>query len=62
MRFERLLQKISDWHRECIAKELLPKIEATQSLNAYERIQQVKHLLSDTAKCFQFDAVRCARL
>lgn len=47
MRFERLLQNISDWHRECVAKELLPKIEATKSLNAYERIQQVKHLLSD---------------
>ena len=47
LRFERLLQKISDWHRECVAKDLLPKVDAIKSLDAHERIQQVKHLLSD---------------
>jgi hypothetical protein len=44
-RFARLFGKILDWQMECVAKELLPQIDATKILVAHGRLLEVTHLL-----------------
>jgi hypothetical protein len=44
-RFERLFGRIFDWQMECVAKELLPQIDATKALVAHERLHGVTQLL-----------------
>ncbi len=44
---ERLEQNINRWQQECIAKELLQKIEGTKFLGTSERFHQIRQLLSE---------------
>jgi hypothetical protein len=50
-RFARLWERIQDWQMECIAKGLLPKIEATGALDPSQRLQTVKLLLGEHKQC-----------
>ncbi len=43
--FQRLLQRVSDWQRERIAVEMLPKIDAAKNLTARERYEEIRQLV-----------------
>jgi hypothetical protein len=45
--FGRLFSEISDWQKERVAEELLPLINATQTLGGHERLQQAQQLLRE---------------
>jgi hypothetical protein len=50
-RFERLLQRISDWQRERIAVEMLPKIDVAKDLTARDRSEKFRQLVRAHGQC-----------